>query len=150
MMNKTIGYMLTWTTYGSWLQGDERGYVQDGRVLGGNKKLVELCEKFQKGHTVKLKYEERDIVRRAILNEAKRIGYTIEALAVCSNHIHLVVRYSPEPIRQTVSRFKNVTTSALKKHGRDDRVWTRGFDKRFCFDEEDLSWRIQYVENHNR
>ena len=150
MMNKTIGYMLTWTTYGSWLQGDERGYVENGRVLSSDKKLVELCEKCQKGHTVKLGYSEKDIVRRAILNEANRIGYTIEALAVCSNHIHLVVRYSPEPIGQIVSRFKNVTTSALKKHGRDGRVWTRGFDKRFCFNEEDLNRRIQYVKNHNR
>lgn len=148
-MPKTIGYMLTWTTYGSWLQGDERSYVKDGRTLGGNKKLVELCEKYQKGHTVKLGYDEKNIVRRAILNEAERIGYTIEALAVCSNHVHLVARYSPEPIGQIVSRFKNVTTSALKKHGRDGRVWTRGFDKRFCFNEEDLNWRIQYVENHN-
>ena len=26
-MPKTIGCMLTWTMYGSWLQGDERRYV---------------------------------------------------------------------------------------------------------------------------
>jgi REP element-mobilizing transposase RayT len=149
IMLRTIGYMLTWTTYGSWLQGDERGYVKDGRILHGDKKLVELCEKFQKGHTVKLRRNEKDIVREAILNEAERIGYTIEALAVCSNHIHLVARYFPEPIGQIVSRFKNVTTSALRKHGRAGRVWTRGFDKRFCFDNEDLDRRIQYVKNHN-
>jgi hypothetical protein len=29
-MSKIIGYMVTWTTYGSWLPGDERGYVKDG------------------------------------------------------------------------------------------------------------------------
>jgi REP element-mobilizing transposase RayT len=142
--------MLTWTTYGSWLQGDERGYVRNGRILHSDKNLVELCEKFQKGHTVKLRQDEKDIVRQAILNEAARIGYTIEALAVCSNHIHLVARYFPETIGQTVSRFKNVTTSAHKKHGRADRVWTRGFDKRFCFNSEDLIRRIQYVKNHNQ
>lgn len=149
IMPKTLGYMLTWTTYGSWLQGDERGYVKDGQILQGDKKLVDLCEKFQRGHTVKLRQDEKDIVRQAILNEAARIGYTIEALAVCSNHIHLVGRYSPEPIGQIVSRFKNVTSSVLRKHGRTGRVWTRGFDKRFCFNGEDLIRRIQYVKNHN-
>jgi len=141
--------MLTWTTYGSWLQGDERGYAKDGQILRGDKKLVDLCEKFQKGHTVKLRDNEKDIVRQAILNEAERIGQTIEALAVCSNHIHVVARYSPEPIGRMVSRFKNVASSALRKHGRGGRVWTRGFDKRFCFNQEDLVRRIQYVKNHN-
>jgi hypothetical protein len=27
MMKRIIGYMVTWTTYGSWLQGDKRGLV---------------------------------------------------------------------------------------------------------------------------
>jgi len=149
-MGKTVGYMLTWTTYGSWLQGDERGYVKEGRVLGGDKGLVALCEKFQKGHTVKLRSDEKDIVRRAILDEGQRIGQNVEALAVCSNHVHLVLRYSPEPIGHTVSRFKNVASAALRRHGRAGRVWTRGFDKRFCFSRDDMTRRIQYVNNHNR
>ncbi len=29
-MGKTLGYMVTWTTYGSRLQGDARGFVKDG------------------------------------------------------------------------------------------------------------------------
>ena len=142
--------MLTWTTYGSWLQGDERGYVRDGRILGGDKELVDVCEKLQKGHAVKLRYNEKDIVRWAILDEAERMGQTIEALAVCSNHVHVVARYVAEPIGQTVSRFKNVASSALRKHGREGRVWTRGFDKRFCYSQEDLARRIEYVKKHNQ
>jgi len=149
-MRNTVGYMLTWTTYGSWLQGDERGYVKDGRILGGDRELATLCERFQKEETVKLRHDEKDIIRRAILDEAQRIGRTVEALAVCANHIHLVLRYSPEPIGQTVSRFKNVASAALREYGRAGRVWTRGFDKRFCFDRDDLIRRIQYVNNHNR
>jgi len=30
IMARMIGYMLTRTTYGTWLQGDKRGYVKDG------------------------------------------------------------------------------------------------------------------------
>jgi len=32
-MREIIGCMITWTTYGSWLQGDKRGYVKDGKIL---------------------------------------------------------------------------------------------------------------------
>ena len=123
-MGNTLGYMLTWTTYATWLQGDERGYVKEGRVLCADKRLVALCEKFQKEETVKLRHNEKDIVRRAILDEAQRIGRTVEALAVCTNHVHLVLRYSPDPIGRTVSRFKNVASAALTRHGRAGRVWT--------------------------
>ena len=38
-MGLLIGYMLTWTTYGSWLQGDKRGYVKNGEILGSNPEL---------------------------------------------------------------------------------------------------------------
>jgi len=38
-MSEIIGYMLTWTTYGTWLQGDARGYVKNGKILSENKGL---------------------------------------------------------------------------------------------------------------
>ncbi len=27
-MNRVLAYLLTWTTYGSWLPGDKRGWIQ--------------------------------------------------------------------------------------------------------------------------
>ena len=30
IMARMIGYILTWTTYGKWLQRDKRGYVKEG------------------------------------------------------------------------------------------------------------------------
>ena len=30
IMARMIGYILTWTTYDTWLQGNKRGYVKDG------------------------------------------------------------------------------------------------------------------------
>ena len=140
---------MTWTTYGTWLQGDERGYVKDGITLPGDKKLLETCKDFQKGDTVKLNRTDRNIIHGTILKEAKRIGCHIEALAVCSNHVHLVMLLFPESIGHTVSRFKNVTSAALRNNGRQGRIWTRGFDKRFCFNDNDLQTRIRYVNKHN-
>jgi hypothetical protein len=31
--------MLTWTAYGSWLQGDRRKYVKNGQILDPNPSL---------------------------------------------------------------------------------------------------------------
>jgi REP element-mobilizing transposase RayT len=149
-MAKTLGYMLTWTTYGSWLQGEKRRYVSDGKILDGDENLYAICKHLQKEPAVKLRYDEKQIVKRAILNEAERIELELEALAVCSNHVHLLVRYSPTPIGEIVSRFKNISTSALKEHGRSGKIWTRGFDKRFCYDNKKFDAYIEYIDEHNK
>lgn len=143
-----IGYMVTWTTYGSWLQGDKRGYVKHGKIMSGDKKILHANRRLQKSPTVKLNSEHRAIVRQAILDEAKRIGHTIEALTVCTNHVHLVARPCQESVEEIVSRYKNVAMFALHEHGQVGRIWTHGFDKRFCFSQEDLNRRIEYVNNH--
>jgi REP element-mobilizing transposase RayT len=141
--------MLTWTTYGSWLQGDSRRYVSDGKVLQTDEKLYEICKRLQKSPAVKLSYDERQIVQRAIVTEAKRIEVGIGALTVCSNHVHLLLRYLPTPISSLVSRFKNISTFALKQNGRSEKIWTKGFDKRFCFDNDQFNAYIEYINKHN-
>jgi len=143
-----IGYMVTWTTYGSWLPGDERGYVEHGETMPGDPKILRASQMLQKSPAVKLDSEQKAIVRLAIFDEAKRIGHTIEALAVCTNHIHLVALPCDKSLEAIVSRYKNISMFALCKNGPARRIWTRGFDKRFCFDEKSLNQRIEYVNKH--
>ena len=38
-MQKTLAIMFTMTTYGTWLRGDRRGWVDHGRVLPPNPEL---------------------------------------------------------------------------------------------------------------
>ncbi len=148
-MGKMIGYMLTWTTYGTWLQGDGRGYVKDGETFGGNERLREANRERQKGATKRLSEWNKEIVRQAIFSEAKKLGQTLQTVVVCSNHVHVVARCIDEPIEVVVARYKKAATQALKKRGYDGKVWTRGYDKRFCFDEEALRERIEYVRRHD-
>ncbi len=150
LMGKLVGYMVTWTTYGTWLQGDKRGYVCDGKVLPADAGLEEANKKLQKSGFVRLTSKRKKVVEDAVLKEAQRIGQKILAMAVCSNHIHLVVSSGYESIESTVSRYKNVATSALKKTGLTKRIWTRGFDKRFCFNDEQLKQKTKCVRSHNR
>lgn len=40
-MARTLGYMITFTTYGIWLQGDERGFVKGGKIYAVNQSLAD-------------------------------------------------------------------------------------------------------------
>jgi REP element-mobilizing transposase RayT len=145
---KTLGYMITWTTYGTWLQGDERGYVKNGKTYPGNQALKTANESSQSAEPVLLSKTEKQIVRQAIIKEAALQGQQIYALSVCSNHVHVVCEYIQEPISKIVAYYKKAARLSLKSAGRAGKVWTRGYDKRFCFDRTTLKQKIKYVQDH--
>ena len=149
-MAKVFGYMLTWTTYGSWLQGDARGYVRKGKVLSGREQLAQANSRMRRGGGVKLDRTEREIIRRAILAEGERIGERILAIAVQSKHVHVVIGAGGRAISKVVSRLKCAAYYEAQKAGADRQLWTRGYDKRLCFDVEALRARVKYVEGHAR
>ena len=149
-MAKTIGYMITWTTYGSWLQGDERGYVKNGKIHQANQTLANSNIQNLSKDPVKLSKNHREIVAKAIFEKANQLDQKIHALSVCSNHVHIVADYVPKPLGEIVTHYKNVAQVSLRKVGLSGRVWTKGFDKRYCFDQQTLNKRIHYVNSHDK
>jgi len=150
MGKRLVGYMITWTTYGTWLQGDNRRYVKNGKILPRNDKLKSVNQKQQESQTVKLSAKQRQIIEQAILQEAQRVNQKVLALAVCSNHVHIAAEVSAESIEQVVHRYKYSATLALRKCGVENKVWSKGFDKRFCFSNRELERKIRYIESHNK
>jgi REP element-mobilizing transposase RayT len=149
-MGKTLGYMVTFTTYGTWLQGDRRGFVKDGKIFEGCERLEQANKKMRRDDKVGLRKAEREIARNAILQEAERIGEKILALSVWSNHVHVVIKEGGKPVDMVVNRLKTAAYYSLRKSGFEGKVWTRSFDKRFCFDERALRKRIEYVEKQEK
>jgi hypothetical protein len=147
-MAKTLGYMLTWTTYGTWLQGERKGFVKDGEVRGENIAIKKDCEKKLKQRPVWLGNKEKKIVREVIIEAAKRFKQKTFATAVYSNHIHIVCEYVAVPIGVIVGCYKNAGRVALQNNGLKGKVWTSGYDRRFCFSESELKARIEYVNKH--
>ncbi len=147
-MAKTVGYMITWTTYGSWLQGREQGFVKDGQFRGENIAIKRDCEGKLENEPIRLGRSERDVVRKAVEEASKRFGQKILAIAVCSNHVHMVAEYVDVPIAVIAGYYKNAGRVALKQCGVAGKVWTRGYDKRFCFSAKDLRARVAYVDKH--
>jgi len=119
-------------------------------VLCGNVELQKANITKLKGKEVRLDKKNCAIVRQAILNEAEKLGQIIYSLAVCSTHVHLVAGCIDETVGKVAGRYKRAATTALRVNGFVGKVWTKGYDKRYCFDEEALKNRIGYVQEHNQ
>jgi hypothetical protein len=141
------GVMLTATTYGTWLRGDERGWCEDGRVYPAEPTL-ELADRERLKHTPFL-FEPAQLhdigtaIGRSLID---RLQQRVLALTVQTWHVHFVVANSDVPIADVAKCAKE----AVRYHLRPGRpIWTEDYDKRFCFDEQSLRTRIEYVERHN-
>lgn len=150
IMRQPIAYMLTWTTYGSWLQGDERGYVKDGVILPANKSLNQANRAAMASPEVSLTRRQKGITEDALRKEAEALGQRICAVAVGKNHLHLVVTTNGLDPASAVSHYKNAARLAVQADGFRGRLWTRGYSKRYCFGEQQLYAMIEYVNRHNQ
>ena len=139
--------MFTMTTYGTWLRGDMRGWVDRGRVLPPNPRL-EAADRCPMKHPVFLFDERRLLEIGGFIGTSlsERLDLRILAITVRTWHVHLVIAATEHPISKVVKCTKDAVRWALRP-GRP--IWTRGYDKRFCFDEDSVLRRIEYVQRHN-
>ena len=142
--------MLTWTTYGSWLQGDKRKYVKNGKILDPNPLLESKNKENMKYPKVSLTTAQREIIEKAITDKSVVLNQKIYVLAIRKNHIHLVTDCNFISAASAVSHYKNAARLAMKSNGFVGRLWTKGFSVRYCFDENQLNKVIQYVNRHTQ
>jgi hypothetical protein len=146
-MGRTLAIMVTSTTYGTWLRGDKRGWIDDGKLMPPLPWL-EANDRTRMAHEPFL-FDGRSL--RTVgqwIGESlvERMDATILALHVARWHIHLVVAATPHELADVVKCVKDSVRYGLHA-GRP--IWTDGYDKRFCFDESSVRNRIGYVERHN-
>lgn len=146
-MQRVCGVMVTMTTYGTWLRGDQRGWVDEGRILPAMPELESDDRRRMKHPMFSFPLHDWFEIGAAIGESlTTRTQQRILALTVQTWHMHFVVADSECPIADVVKCAKD----AVRYHLRPGRpIWSDGYDKRFCFGEESLMSRIQYVERHN-
>jgi hypothetical protein len=146
-MGDTLGTLFTCTTYGTWLRGDQCGWVTDGIVMPSDPVLEARDREL-------LKYEPFRFPKDDLLRVGQMIGDSLRqrlkcrilALTVQTWHMHLVVAATPHSVASVVKCAKEAVRWGLRLNR---PLWTDGYDKRFCFDIETLRTRIAYVERHN-
>lgn len=95
-----------------------------------------------------LDYARRVEVARAIEEVCAFRGWTLHALNVRSNHVHVVVTAPNIRPERPMNQFKSWATRRLRDRGlagAAERLWTRHGSTRYLWDEKDLSATGAYV-----
>jgi len=124
-------WLLTWTTYGTWLPGDPRGFVSNVRVGPGPEVRHNLpgtpCDKDMpglarasravlKGPSIYLVPAQAEALLAQFLETANYRGWELLAVAVMANHAHLVVGVPGDPDPSDVlGDFKGYGSRALNR-----------------------------------
>src|SRR3954470_6743642 len=87
-----LAYFLTWTTYGTWLPGDERGWVaKPGEPRPPDARLEQVCESLLTEPPLFLEPGQRQVVESTIAEHCRIRGWHLHAVAGRTNHVHVVV-----------------------------------------------------------
>ena len=155
-MKYPIAYHITFTTYGSWLHGDQRDSVdKDHNQYGSNfvSPSAGLYKKEQtrlKSSPVVLDKYIREAVLMALLQVCDYRGWIVYAVHVRSNHIHIVVSGREKPEKMMVD-FKAYATRAIKKNSNNQamlrKYWSRHGSTKYLWTKENLISTVDYVKN---
>ncbi|HEV8068587.1 MAG TPA: transposase [Planctomycetaceae bacterium] len=157
-------WLLTWTTYGTWLPGDERGLVSGVRKGDGDRAihnqpgteydrklrgLTHFAERTQTAASVRLTREQAEAVCHQIQATAAFRQWKVGAVAVMANHVHVVVGVAGDPEPDTLLRdFKSFASRELNRlMTGQQRWWTQSGSARKLPDENAVVAAIRYVEN---
>jgi len=146
-MSLTNTYHLTWHTYGTWLPGDERGWVDRRKpeIQAGSASLRRHAQSLLVQEPVLLTVDQRRIVARVIRKHCQFRNWTLHALNVLATHVHAVVTalVDPETVR---SQLKAWCSRRLNQHkGLPQEWWAGGGDAQEIEDEDYLQNAIVYV-----
>jgi REP element-mobilizing transposase RayT len=121
-------WLLTWTTYGTWLPGDARGFVSNVRSGPGaeirhnlpgmpfdanDERVRTRAQQNLIGEPVLLTLAQAQILAIQLHETAKFRRWQLLALAVMRNHVHLVIGAPATPTRRGFT-----ATSRVTRHGR--------------------------------
>src|SRR5688572_28029690 len=87
-----LAYHLIWTTYGSWLPGDARGWVESEHsgVLPPDPDREDRARELMADEAVCLNQPQRAIVEQTIRDHCTIRRWSLHAVNVRTNHVHVV------------------------------------------------------------
>ena len=138
-------WLLTWTTYATWMPGDERGFVSnvwngDGPEVRHNAvgmphdrdmpALKQAAVKSLRGEPVYLVRDQATVLVTQFQETANHRGWNLFATAIMRNHVHAFVGVPGDPEPGILLRdFKSYGSRALNKtwsKPKNDTWWTEG------------------------
>jgi REP element-mobilizing transposase RayT len=144
-----LAFFITWTVYGSYLQGDERGWRRRREgIQSPQPRLAEWRRERLKHDVIFLSPEERKVVAIECRRHCDHRGWHLWEVNARSNHVHVVVTavgYSGKIVRD---QLKANCTRGLRQQSErycNRAVWTVGGDWESVNSDDDLEAVCLYV-----
>jgi REP element-mobilizing transposase RayT len=151
-----IAFFITWATYGTWLPGDERGWVEYRRGWQLPDPLRKLeAAAFMTETSCRLDPDQRRAVEDQIMETCEHRSWTLHAVNCRSNHAHVVLSANLHP-KQVRSQIKAWCTRRLKDLERArnpdlmelrENWWAERGSQRWIYDPEGLESATLYVRD---
>ena len=153
-MSDPVGYFLTWTCYGQWLHGDERGSVDRDHNTPGTPTLppdperAELAARLMRYPPVVLDTAARALVTATIRDHCRIRAWNLLAVNVRTNHVHVVVEYPGVKPEVILAQLKAWTTRRLREARllpAGAHAWTREGSTGYLWKPSDVDAAVAYV-----
>lgn len=152
--SQPLAYLITFRCYGTWLHGDERGSIDRRHYdrygtpeMPPNKKILGDERRELRTLPVSLDKRRRNVVKAAIEEVCENRNYSLYAVNVRTNHVHVVVGASQKP-EAVMNGFKSYATRKLRKARlvtEDAKPWSRHGSTRYLWTDPQLTEAIEYV-----
>ncbi len=148
-----ISYLITFTTYGTWLHGNTKGSADRNHNLPGTPYLPpDTAQELKEEQTLKHDPVELDQVHRSTVADAIREvcehrNWELHACNVRSNHVHVVVSADATPER-VMNDLKSYATRAMRNLSQPitaEHVWTRHGSTRYLNTPNAFNHAIKYT-----
>ena len=147
-----LAYFLTWTTYGTWLPGDARGWTDRfGQVRAAVPGLARQASRGMSTAAVSLTPGDRTVVEATIRRHCHHRGWHLHAVSCRSQHVHVVVTAPGTSAKTVLAQFKAWCTVELTRAGAVNggglrqQLWTRGGSCRTLYDDQGVENTTTYV-----
>jgi REP element-mobilizing transposase RayT len=163
-------WLLSNTTYGTWLPGDERGSVtsvrdrRPGEAVGPSRLEHDLpgepweepiaglnrcARELMRGPPIYLTLPQAEALLDQLQETASHRGWTLRAVAIMANHFHIVVQVEGDPSpKKILADFKAYATRTLSERfgsPASETWWTTKGSKRKLPNDQAVNAAIHYV-----
>jgi len=147
--DEPLAFFITWTVYGTFLQGDERGWRR--RRQGEQPPqpgLAQWRRQRLKHDVIRLSPEQRETVEQEIKRHCDHRGWRLWEVNARTTHVHAVVTAIGKSGKAVRDQLKANCTRGLREHWpefRNRQVWTEGGDWECINSDDDLETVCIYV-----
>jgi REP element-mobilizing transposase RayT len=150
-MREPLAFLITFHTYGTWLQGDERGWHDRAPRRGclpGSNALRAWQAASHSAPRQHLDTAHRAASVAAIREVCDHRGWPLYAVHAREDHVHVVVALAGQTPERAMAQFKAWATRRMREAEQvasDARVWSRHGSTRWLWDARSVAFAIRYV-----